>query len=131
MAVAAQLVTLIYQASATSDRRPRSLVVTIGQMQAGHASNVIPDTASLRGTVRTFSAKVSANARETILRLCKGTALAFGAAIDGTFDAILPGVINDPAVTAHCLQAAVGPQAKSKWSPKAAPAWARRTSRTT
>ncbi len=108
VAVAAQLVTLIYQALPRQTDARDPLVVTIGQMQAGHASNVIPDTATLRGTVRTFSAEVSAKARETILRLCKGTALAFGATIDGTFDAMLPGVINDTQVTAHCLRAAVG-----------------------
>ncbi len=108
VAVAAQLVTLIYQALPRQTDARDPLVVTIGQMQAGHASNVIPDTANLRGTVRTFSAVVSAEARETILQLCKGTALAFRATIDGTFDAILPGVINDTAVTARCLSAAVG-----------------------
>ena len=108
VAVAAQLVTLIYQALPRQTDARDPLVVTIGQLQAGHASNVIPDTAKLRGTVRTFSAEVSGNARETILRLCKGTALAFGATIDGTFDAILPGVINDTAVTALCHRAAVG-----------------------
>lgn len=108
VAVAAQLVTLIYQALPRQTDARDPLVVTIGQMQAGHATNVIPDTAKLRGTVRTFSAEVSANARETILRLCKGTALAFGATIDGTFDAILPGVINDTAVTALCHRAAIG-----------------------
>jgi amidohydrolase len=108
VAVAAQLVTLIYQMLPRQTDARDPLVVTIGQMQAGHASNVIPDTAKLHGTVRTFSAEVSANARETILRLCKGTALAFGATIDGTFGAILPGVINDPAVAALCHRAAVG-----------------------
>lgn len=108
VAVAAQLVTLIYQTLPRQTDARDPLVVTIGQMQAGHASNVIPDTAKLRGTVRTFSGEVSADARATILRLCKGTALAFGATIDGTFDAMLPGVINDTQVTALCLRAAVG-----------------------
>jgi amidohydrolase len=108
VAVAAQLVTLVYQTLPRQTDARDPMVVTIGQLQAGHASNVIPDTAMLRGTVRTFSREVSANARETILRLCKGTALAFGATIDGTFDAILPGVINDTTVTAHCLRAATG-----------------------
>ncbi len=107
IAVAAQLVTLIYQALPRQTDARDPLVVTIGQMQAGHATNVIPDTALLRGTVRTFSAAVSAEARGTIEQLCKGSALAFGATIRGTFDAMLPGVINDPSVTARCQRAAV------------------------
>ncbi len=108
IAVAAQLVTLIYQALPRQTDARDPLVVTIGQLQAGHANNVIPDTAMLRGTVRTFSAEVSNSARETILRLCKGTALSFGATIDGTFNALLPGVINDSATSALCHRAAVG-----------------------
>ncbi|MES2922031.1 MAG: M20 family metallopeptidase [Verrucomicrobiota bacterium] len=107
VAVAAQLVTLIYQSLPRQIDARDPLVVTIGQMQAGHATNVIPDTALLRGTVRTYSADVSTHARKSIDRLCKGTALAFGATIDGTFDAMLPGVINDPTVTAFCHRAAM------------------------
>lgn len=108
VAVAAQLVTLIYQALPRQTDARDPLVVTIGQMQAGHSNNVIPDTALLRGTVRTFSPDVSANARETILRLCNGTALSFGATIDGKFNALLPGVINDSTISAHCHRAAIG-----------------------
>lgn len=112
LAVAAQLVTLIYQALPRRVDARDALVVTVGQLQAGHASNVIPEQAVLKGTIRAFDGSVIAQARDTLEKLCAGTALAFGAAVKTVFEEWLPGVVNDPAVTAQCLMAArsvVGP----------------------
>ncbi len=113
IAVAAQLITLIYQAVPRQTDARDPVVVTIGVIQGGQASNVIPDTVMMKGTIRSFAAAVSEHARQTIERLCAGTARAFRASIRPRFDPLLPGVVNDPAVTAICLQAArelVGPQ---------------------
>jgi IAA-amino acid hydrolase len=106
IAVAAQLVTLIYQAvpRQTDPRDP--VVVTIGSIQGGHASNIIPDRVFLQGTIRSFDEKVSHDTRETVERLCAGTAKAFRAGIAPKFDRMLRGVVNDPAIAAHCIAAA-------------------------
>ncbi|WP_080834265.1 M20 metallopeptidase family protein [Cohnella massiliensis] len=45
------------------------VVVTIGSLHAGMANNVIPDTAVLTGTVRTFGKKVQATMKERIERI--------------------------------------------------------------
>jgi amidohydrolase len=106
IAVAAQLITLIYQAvpRETDSRDP--VVVTIGMIQGGQAPNIIPDAVELKGTIRSFDAAVSRHARQAVERLCAGTARAFRASISPVFDRLLRGVVNDPAVTNVCLQAA-------------------------
>ena len=107
IAVAAQLITLIYQAVPRQTDARKPVVVTIGMIQGGHSANVIPDTVAMKGTIRSFDQAVSDHARRTIERLCAGTARAFRARIAPVFDRLLRGVINDSQVTAICMKAAV------------------------
>ena len=106
VAVAAQLITLIYQAVPRQTDARTPVVVTIGMIQGGQANNIIPDTVMMQGTIRSFDPVVSAHARQTIERLCAGTARAFRATITSVFDRRLGGVINDPNVTDICTRAA-------------------------
>jgi amidohydrolase len=106
IAIAAQLVTLIYQAVPRSNDARDPLVVTIGQIEGGHAANVIPDKATLKGTIRALDATVLRKAGELIERLCRGSAEALGGVAHIAYDPQLPGVVNDPHVTAICLEAA-------------------------
>jgi amidohydrolase len=108
IAMAAHLVSLIYQAVPRKSDARDPLVVTIGQIQGGHASNVIPDTVTLKGTIRALDAAVLQNARELIDRLCRSSAEAFGGEVHIALDPQLPGVINDPRITAICIEAARG-----------------------
>ncbi len=107
IAVAAQLITLIYQAVPRQTDARKPVVVTVGMIQGGQSANVIPDTVVMKGTIRSFDQAVSDHARRTIERLCAGTARAFRARIVPAFDRLLRGVINDPQVTASCTKAAV------------------------
>ena len=59
IATAAHLITLIYQAVPRQTDARQPVVMTIGVINAGHASNVIPDTASLQGTIRTLNTAVA------------------------------------------------------------------------
>lgn len=108
IAVAAQLVTLIYQAVPRQTDARDPIVVTIGMIQGGQAPNIIPDTVAMKGTIRSFDRVISAHARQTIQRLCAGTARAFRASICPVFERLLHGVINDPDVTEICIKAARG-----------------------
>ena len=67
---------------------------------------MIPDKVELKGTIRALDATVLQRARELIERLSRASAEAFGGAATVAFDPHLPGVVNDPEVTAVCLQAA-------------------------
>ncbi len=106
IAVAAHLITLIYQAVPRQTDARAPLVVTIGMIQGGQANNIIPDTVTMEGTIRSFDRAVSEHARQSIERLCAGTARAFRATITSSFDRLLGGVVNDPCVTDLCIQSA-------------------------
>jgi amidohydrolase len=113
IATAAHLITLIYQAvpRQTDSRQP--VVVTIGVFNAGYASNVIPDTASLKGTIRTLNAAVAKHAHETVERLCVSVAQAFGAKISLQFESLIPGLVNDGQIATLCANVAsriLGPE---------------------
>jgi amidohydrolase len=98
-------------------------VVSIGAVQAGTAGNIIPDSALLRGTVRSFDPAV----REKLLTGIRRTALA-AAAMAGapTPDVDLAtgakAVVNDEALTARTapvFKAAFGDKAKLSPGPGA------------
>jgi amidohydrolase len=73
-----------------------SAVVTVGKFAAGEAFNVIPDTALLGGTVRTFSPEVRDLAEERIKAICAGIAAATGTEIHLQYDRGYPATVNDP-----------------------------------
>jgi amidohydrolase len=106
IAMAAHLVCLLYGATPRQTDARDPLVITIGQIEGGHASNVIPDKVELKGTIRALDGTVLHRARELIEKLSRASAEAFGGAATVAFDPSLPGVVNDSAITAICLQAA-------------------------
>lgn len=106
IAIGAQLVTQIYQIIPRTMDLRNPAVVTVGQFDGGHCANVIPETVTLRGTIRALDLSVANETRERLTHLCEGAALATGAKIDATFSRLLPGVVNDPAITATCIASA-------------------------
>jgi amidohydrolase len=100
IATAAHLITLIYQAIPRQTDARQPVVVTIGAIHAGHASNVIPDKASLEGTIRAMNSAVATRAHESVERLCASVAQAFGATISVQFEELLPGMVNDSRIAA-------------------------------
>lgn len=106
IAAAAQLITLLYQAVPRQNDPRDPMVITIGAIQSGHTNNVIPDVATLKGTIRSFAEATSLAARETVERVCAGLARATRAEIKPVFDRLLPGVINDAKLAARCIAAA-------------------------
>ena len=69
---AAQLVLALQTIASRRSSPFDPTVVTIGSVQAGEAFNVIPDSALLRGTVRTFSVAEARKVEEQVHRICKG-----------------------------------------------------------
>ncbi len=66
-------------------------VITIAKIEAGTARNVIPETASLLGTIRTVSEATRALVLERVRRVAEGIALAHGAEVDVDVTRGLPG----------------------------------------
>jgi amidohydrolase len=73
------------------------VVVTVGRIQAGTTHNVIPATAQLEGSVRTFSDDVHAVAPERVRRVAEGVAAAHGMTVDVEYHRGYPVLVN-PAV---------------------------------
>jgi hippurate hydrolase len=72
-------------------------VVTIARLTAGTTNNIIPESAFLDGTIRTFSDKTRTLVHEGIGRLAQGIAEAYGATAEVNLIPGYPVTINDPA----------------------------------
>jgi len=90
-------------------------VVTIGSVQAGNAGNVIPDTALLRGTIRSYDDDTRARMIEGVERTAKAVAMMAGAPPpEVKITAGAKAVINDDELAARggaVLKAAFGDKA--------------------
>lgn len=73
------------------------VVITVGQLNAGTAGNVIPDAAQLVATVRSFSPQARARAQEAVLRLVRDIASAHGLSAEAEFVDGYPLTVNDAA----------------------------------
>ena len=78
-----------------------SVVVTIGELHAGTAENIIPDEAYIKLNVRTTDQAVRDHVLEAIRRICIAEAHASNAPKDPEFEVInnYPLTVNDPEVT--------------------------------
>ena len=76
------------------------LVLTVGSISSGTAPNIIPETAVLRGTVRTTSDDVRDRAHELIRQIPTGIAAAHGASAEVEISSGYPATINDEEVAA-------------------------------
>lgn len=84
-------------------------VITVSQIHAGTATNIIPGSATLRGTFRSFAAAVDETLRAAIPRVATGIAAAHRAEARVTFsERPYPPTVNDPAMTALIREVAVG-----------------------
>jgi hippurate hydrolase len=85
----------------------RRVVLTVGTFKTdSNASNVIPHTARMQGTVRTLDPECRAQAEERIRMLATSTAAAFGAVAEVTWTPGYPVTINSEAETAFAVEAA-------------------------
>jgi amidohydrolase len=70
-------------------------VVTIARIEAGTTNNVIPETATLTGTVRTVSEATRSTVLDGLRRLATGIAGAHGAAAEVAVERGYPVTVND------------------------------------
>jgi amidohydrolase len=84
-----------------------SAVVTVGEFHAGDAANVIPDTARIRGTVRSFKPEVQDHIERRIVELAEGIGAAMRAEVTAEYRRGVPATVNDPAMAAIARKAAI------------------------
>lgn len=93
--IAAETVTALQSVVSRNVRPTDTAVVSVTQIHAGDAYNVIPGTAHLAGTVRTFSVQVMQRIEERVQQLVEGIASAHGATARIDFRTIFHPVVND------------------------------------
>lgn len=70
-------------------------VLTIGTFHGGTAENVIADSATLGGTIRTYDEKVRSYLKERMVQIAQGVAGAFRATAEVNFGSGCPTLTND------------------------------------
>ena len=106
IAIAAQLHSALQTLVSRSTNPLHSAVLSVTQMQAGSAYNIIPDTATLRGCLRTLDTPLQREIQARMQTLVDHICRAFGARGDITFHAICPALVNHPAETLIAAAAA-------------------------
>jgi hippurate hydrolase len=99
---AAQIATQIQNIVARSLSPTDPAVVSVTRLEAGTAFNVIPDTAWLGGSVRTYDEHVLQRIEERLRHIAEHVALSYECSMDFVFTREMPALINDPAATARC-----------------------------
>ena len=99
IAVAASVVTGLQHIVSRAVDPLDHVVVSITQFIAGTAFNVIPNSAYLAGTVRTFDETLRTSVPQMMERIIRGITDAHGATYDFSFERGYRPVVNDPSLT--------------------------------
>ncbi len=94
--VSAHIITAVQSIVSRNVRALDNAVISLCAMQAGElgAFSVVPGTATLVGTVRTFSAEVQSLVERRLNEVCSGVALGLGASAHVKYEHVYPATIN-------------------------------------
>src|SRR5947208_6589794 len=92
--VASHIVTALQSIVARNVRALDSAVVSATAINSGDAYNVIPQSAKIRGTVRTFKNETMTLVEENMKRIAAGVAAAFGPSADLDFRKLFAPLVN-------------------------------------
>jgi hippurate hydrolase len=98
--VASHIVVALQAIVARNVAPTETAVVSATAIRSGEAYNVIPQTATLKGTVRTFSKDVMAQIEQAMKRTAAGIAASFGATAEVDFRVLFAPLVNDNAEAA-------------------------------
>jgi amidohydrolase len=104
--VGAQLIVALQQIVARNVDPLESAVISMCEFHAGNARNVIPQTAELRGTVRTLAPDVGELVEKRVREVVAGVAQITGAKIDLKYERGYPVTVNHAAQTDLATQIA-------------------------
>jgi amidohydrolase len=104
--VGSQLITALQSIVSRTIDPLESAVISICEFHAGNARNVIPQTAELRGTVRTLTAEVRELVEKRVREVVAGVAQMTGAKIDLVYQRGYPVVVNHASQTDVATQVA-------------------------
>jgi hippurate hydrolase len=119
--VGAQIVNQLQSIVARNVNPLEAAVISICTFQAGHADNVIPQHAKLRGTARALSPKVRDLLQKRVREVVEGTARAYGAKAKLTYTTGYPVLVNEERKTAFAADVAKEVAGKEKVNTNSAP----------
>ena len=96
---AAQVITALQSIPARNVSPLKTAVISVTMLRAGDAFNIIPMTAELTGTIRTFEPEVRKIVLERFHQVVAGVSQAMGCQAEIEVTSITPAVINDPLVS--------------------------------
>jgi amidohydrolase len=102
----AHLVTALQTIASRGASPFAEVVVSVTQLRAGSAFNIIPGSAWMNGTVRVFDRDLWAELPGRFERICAGVASAFGCRAEVNYDRFNQPTVNDPAMAAMAREVA-------------------------
>ena len=108
IAASAQIIEgLQHIVSRQMDLTTAPVVITVGTINSGVRSNIIPETAEMSGTIRTLDSKMQAEVHEKIKQTAKTIAASSGATADVNIETKTLVTYNDPALVKKTLPSLV------------------------
>lgn len=104
--VAAHVITALQTVVSRSVGPSETGVLTIGTLKSGFRWNVIAESATLTGTIRTYTPRVREHMIERVREIAAGVCAAFGATATVHHQTSCPALVNDASVTSYVLEAA-------------------------
>lgn len=103
---AASIVSALQTVTSRNHNTLKSLVLSVTQIHTGTTDNVIPETAYINGTIRTFDKEVQEMAVRRLTDIAEGQAASFGCTASVEIDYGYPPTVNHEDKTAFALQVA-------------------------
>jgi len=97
------------------------VVVTVAQINAGTTTNVIPDTATFAGTVRTVNDQTRTYIKQAVIRRCQSAAASGRCTVKVNYDEGYPATINDPTMAQWVADSARTALGEKSFMPVARP----------
>ncbi len=98
---AAQIVTALQSIVSRNVPPMETAVVSVTAIRSGTTFNVIPQTAELQGTIRTFNPEIREIVLNRFREITEGIAASLNCTAEIQIESITPAVINDPQVAAR------------------------------
>ncbi|MBT3361189.1 MAG: amidohydrolase [Rhodospirillales bacterium] len=95
VAIGAEIVGALQKIASRTTHPVDAVVVSVTNFHAGEDFGIIPETAHLRGTVRTFRLEVQDHAEDSITRISEGICAAHGATAEVIYTRRYPPTVND------------------------------------
>ena len=98
LTAAAHILIALQEIQAREISSTEEAVLTIGKFNGGTAENVIADSATLGGTIRTYDEKTRSYLKERLVQISEGIAVSFRATAEVSFGSGCPTLVNDNAL---------------------------------